>query len=229
MKNIAIIPARSGSKGLKDKNIRLLANKPLIAYSVDAAKASGLFDEIMVSTESEKYAEIAKECGANVPFLRSLEQSSDSAGSWDVVKEVLKGYKALGKVFDTVCLLQPTSPLRRSEDIDSAYELLNQTVGDSITSVCEMDHSPLWSMVLPEDKSLTEFRKNLKSVPRQKLDTYYRINGAIYIRKVEYGNNYITIKDENEFAYIMDRRNSVDIDTIEDFELAEFYLMTHLA
>lgn len=225
MKNIAIIPARSGSKGLKDKNIRVLGDKPLIAYSIDAAKASGLFDEIMVSTDSEKYAEIAKVYGASVPFLRSVEQSSDSAGSWDVVKEVLHGYRYLGKEFDTVCLLQPTSPLRKPEDIVSAYDQLKQMAGDSITSVCEMDHSPLWSMVLPGDKSLTEFRKNLKNVPRQKLSTYYRINGAVYIREIEYAQNGIALKEQKEYAYIMDRRNSVDIDTIEDFELAEFYIL----
>lgn len=224
MRNIAIIPARSGSKGLKDKNIKLLGDKPLIAYSIDSAKDSGIFDEIMVSTDSEKYAEVAKEYGASVPFLRSDELSGDSAGSWDVVKEVLQGYKTLGKVFDTVCLLQPTSPLRKPEDIVLSYDLLKQMNGDSITSVCEMDHSPLWSMILPEDGSLADFRRNLKSVPRQKLSTYHRINGAIYIRKIEYTENAIGLKEQREYAYIMNRGNSVDIDTIDDFELAEFYL-----
>jgi CMP-N,N'-diacetyllegionaminic acid synthase len=228
MKNIAIIPARSGSKGLKDKNIRPLNDKPLIAYSIETAIKTGIFDEIMVSTDSEVYATIAIESGASVPFLRSFTQSSDTAGSWDVVKEVLNGYRLLKREFDTVCLLQPTSPLRRVDDIISAYKLMECKSADSITSVCEMDHSPLWAMVLPKDGSLTDFRKNLNDAPRQQLSTYYRINGAIYIRKVEYGNDYITIKDENEFAYIMDRRNSVDIDTLEDFEIAEFYIKNHV-
>ena len=123
MKNIAIIPARSGSKGLVDKNIKELQGKPLIAYSIEAALQSGFFDEVMVSTDSDVYAYIAKEWGAQVPFLRSAEMASDSAGSWDTVREVLDRYKALGKEFDTVCLLQPTSPLRTQEDIRNAYQI----------------------------------------------------------------------------------------------------------
>ena len=108
MKNIAIIPARSGSKGLIDKNIRLMNGKPLIWYSINVAIESNCFDEVMVSTDSDRYAEIAKECGASVPFLRSTYNSSDKADFWDIVKEVLSNYKKLGKEFDIVMLLQPT-------------------------------------------------------------------------------------------------------------------------
>lgn len=223
MKNIAIIPARSGSKGLKDKNIKELNGKPLLAYSINAAISSGLFEEVMVSTDSEMYANVAKENGASVPFLRSEEQSGDNAGSWGVVEEVLRKYVSLGKKFDTVCLLQPTSPLRRTEDILASYELLNDKNADAVTSVCEVDHSPLWTMKLDESCSLYEFRKNLVNVPRQKLGQYYRLNGAIYIKRISYGEK-ITLLDEIEYAVIMDRRNSVDIDTIEDFELAEWYM-----
>lgn len=224
MKNIAIIPARSGSKGLKDKNIKELNGKPLLAYSIDAAISSGLFEEVMVSTDSELYADVAKKNGASVPFLRSNEQSGDNAGSWGVVEEVLQNYKECGKRFDTVCLLQPTSPLRTVQDIINGYELLVEKKGDAITAVCEMDHSPLWAMVLPEDNSLSEFRKNSQSVPRQQLSRYYRINGALYIRKVVYEDNKILLLNNHEYALIMDRKKSVDIDTIEDFELAEWYL-----
>lgn len=223
MRNIAIIPARSGSKGLKDKNIKELNGKPLLAYSIDAAISSGLFEEVMVSTDSELYADVAKENGASVPFLRSEEQSGDNAGSWGVAEEVLKKYVTLGEKFDTICLLQPTSPLRRTEDILAAYELLNEKNADAVTSVCEVDHSPLWTMKLDNTYSLSEFRKNLVSVPRQKLEQYYRLNGAIYIKRICYGEK-ITLLDENEYAVIMDRRNSIDIDTLEDFELAEWYL-----
>lgn len=226
MRNIAIIPARSGSKGLKDKNIRELSGMPLIAYSIKAAQHSGMFEEIMVSTDSKKYADIAVRYGASVPFLRSDKQSSDLAGSWDVVEEVLNKYNELGKQFDTVCLLQPTSPLREVSDITNGYILYEKKKADAITAVCEMDHSPLWSMTLPADHSLMEFRKatQTQQAPRQKMDTYYRINGALYIRKIKYIDNYAIVEAENEYAYIMDRRRSVDIDTIWDFELAEFYL-----
>ena len=94
---------------------------------------------------------------------------------------------------------------------------------DAVTSVCEVDHSPLWTMTLDENQTLSEFRKNLVNVPRQKLSKYFRLNGAIYIKRINYGEN-ITLLDEREYAVIMERRNSVDIDTIEDFELAEWYL-----
>lgn len=117
MRNLAIIPARSGSKGLPDKNIMDLNGKPMMYYTIRAAIDSGCFEEIMVSTDSPKYAEIAVACGAKVPFLRSEAMSGDSAGSWDTVREVLSNYQKLGQTFDYVTLLQPTSPLRTAEDI----------------------------------------------------------------------------------------------------------------
>lgn len=225
MKNIAIIPARCGSKGLPNKNIKLINQKPLIAYSIEAAKQSNLFEEIMLSTDSVEYAEIAKQYGANVPFLRSRETSGDTAGSWDVVAEVLDMYRERGSIFDTVCLLQPTSPLRGPRDIVKAYDLYVSKNADSVTSVCEMDHSPLWAMTLPETLSLKDYRAGQKNNNRrQDLEQYYRINGAIYIRDIKYELNNIQLVNNCEYAYIMDRRNSIDIDTLEDFELAEFWM-----
>lgn len=228
MKSIAIIPARSGSKGLKDKNIKKIADKPLLAYSIEAAIQSACFQEVMVSTDSEMYAEIAEQYGAKVPFLRSEENASDHADSWMVVQEVLEQYNKSGYQFDTVCLLQPTSPLRTSEDIINAYCDLLQRKADAITSVCEVDHSPNWSMILPENHSLKQFRNDAKSsLQRQKLDKYYRLNGAIYIRKIQYACEKVDVRNDREFAYIMDRQRSIDIDTIDDFEYAE-YLMKKL-
>jgi len=185
MHNLAIIPARSGSKGLHDKNIKELNGKPLMAYSIEAALKSNLFDEVMVSTDSEKYAEIAQEHGASVPFLRSEELSGDKAGSWDVVKEVLNRYKEMGKEFDTICLLQPTSPLRDAEDIKNAYNLYKERASVAVISVGEMEHSPLWSNTLPDDKSLAGFARFEVPKPRQEIETYYRLNGAIYIVKTK--------------------------------------------
>ncbi len=221
MNNIAIVTARSGSKGLKDKNIRKLSGMPLIGYSINAALESKLFSHIMVSTDSDRYAEIAKSFGAEVPFLRSPQMSSDFAGSWDVIIEVLQGYE---EHFDTVCLLQPTSPLRRSEDIIAGYRELEDKDADAITAVCKVDHTPLWMMTLKEDLSLQEFRKNMIDKPRQLLDTYYRINGALYIRRIDYSGSDVKLKSDKEYAYIMDQRRSVDIDTIGDFEYAEFLM-----
>lgn len=217
--NIAIIPARSGSKGLKDKNIRLLNGKPLMAHSIIAAQRSEMFSKIMVSTDSERYAGTAIKFGADVPFLRSEKNSSDNAGSWEVVKEVLNN---IIERFDTVCLLQPTSPLRTAEDIIGGYKELTEKNGDAITGVCETDHSPLWSMTLDEDLSMENFRKRYAEVPRQLLQKYYMINGALYIRRLQYSANEITILDRKEYAYIMEKSRSIDIDTLDDFRYAEF-------
>lgn len=223
MRNIAIITARSGSKGLPDKNIKELNKKPLIAYTILSALESNCFDTIMVSTDSEYYAEIARMYGAEVPFLRSDFASSDTASSWDVVREVLENYKKMGQNFDTVCLLQPTSPLRNAIDIREGYNLFRDKLADAITSVTPMEHSPLWCMTLSEDLSLDEYKKSEKgNAPRQLLEKYYRLNGAIYIRRIS--ENGIDIIDEKEYALVMPQERSVDIDTILDFEYAEFIL-----
>ncbi|WP_026894332.1 cytidylyltransferase domain-containing protein [Clostridiisalibacter paucivorans] len=222
MRNLAIIPARSGSKGLKDKNIKLLSGKPLLAYTIEAARESGLFGEIMVSTDSQEYADIAKQWGANVPFLRSNELSNDTASSWDVVKEVIEGYKNLGTEFDTVVLLQPTSPLRTSNDIIEGYKIMKEKDANFVVGVCEMDHSPLWANTLPEDLSMENFiRPEVVKMPRQSIPTYYRINGALYIVKVDYLMRTSDIYGERSIASVMRKENSIDIDNQMDFTIAE--------
>ena len=222
MKNIAIIPARSGSKGLKDKNIKLLNGKPMLAYSIEAAKNTGLFDEIFVSTDSELYAEIGIKYGAIVPFLRNAELASDTASSWDVVKSVLTGLRQLRKIYDTVALLQPTSPLRTSQDIIDAYSVLEEKHANAVVSVCEVDHSPLWCNKIPEDGSLVNFisKENVMK-SRQELETYYRINGALYVVKTDYLFSAETIYDSECYAYTMTKRKSIDIDDQLDFQIAE--------
>jgi CMP-N,N'-diacetyllegionaminic acid synthase len=225
IKNIAIIPARSGSKGLINKNIKLLQGKPLLAYSIDAALSSGLFDEVYVSTDSTEYAKVAMEYGASVPFLRSEATATDKASSWDVVREALDRYQELGKSFDIITLLQPTTPLRRTEDIKNAYQLYQEKKANAIVSVCEMDHSPLWSNTLPENLSLENFiRKEVSSIPRQQLNTYYRINGGIYMVKVDYFFQVESIYHSKCYAYIMDKKCSIDIDDAFDFAVAEAIL-----
>lgn len=225
MKTIAIIPARSGSKGIKDKNIKLLNGKPLLAYTIESAEKSGIFDEIMVSTDSEEYAEIAKAWGANVPFLRSKELSRDKSSSWDVVKEVLLKYKNLGNVFETIVLLQPTSPLRTHEDIVKAYDEFVRKKANSIISVCESEHSPKWMNTLPKDKSMKNFiEKENMDIPRQNIEKFYRINGSIYISKVDYLMQCGDIYNSKSYAFIMDKIKSVDIDEEIDFLFAEFIL-----
>jgi CMP-N,N'-diacetyllegionaminic acid synthase len=222
MKNIAIITARSGSKGIKDKNIKMLKGKPLLAYTIEAAKKSGLFNEIMVSTDSDKYADIARRWGANVPFLRSERLSNDTASSWDVIKEVLEEYKSMGYDFDTVALLQPTSPLRTSDDIVNGYKVMEEKAANFVVGVCEMDHSPLWANTLPENHSMENFiRPEVVKIPRQSIPTHYRINGALYIIRNDYLFRTEDIYSEKSYALIMEKLKSIDIDDELDFLLAE--------
>jgi len=202
-----------------------------LRYSIIAALESKMFKEIMVSTDSNHYASIAEEFGASVPFLRSEEMSGDFVGSWDVVKEVLEKYRTgFGMQFDTVCLLQPTSPLRSVQDIISGYKEFEEKHADSVTAVCEMEHSPLWSMTLPKDLSLKEYiKKSDGDLPRQKLPTYYRINGALYIRRIDYyPDGSIELPETEAFAYVMPRERSIDIDTEIDFRLAEILMKDYL-
>ena len=227
MKNIAVIPARSGSKGLPDKNIKPVNGKPLLAYTIEAALESGCFDTVHVSTDSERYAEIARRYGADVPFLRSAALATDTASTWDAVREVLARYDELGKRFDTMMLMQPTTPLRTGEDVKEAYALLQKKQAKSVIAVCEVDHSPLWCDTIPDSGSMKGFgRKDLAWVNRQDLRPYYRVNGAIYLLSVN-GINIPPddeIYEDNCYALFMDRKKSVDVDSEDDLALVEFLL-----
>lgn len=228
MKNIAIIPARSGSKGLPDKNVRTLCGKPLLAYSVEAALKSGMFDTVHVSTDSKQYAEVAKSCGADVPFLRSAANSSDTASSWDAVLEVLDRYSDRKKAFDTVMLLQPTSPLRTSGDIIAAFMLMGEKKANSVVSVCRTDYPPDWYHSIAADGSLTNFNRAGAAIRRrQDAGESYRVNGAIYLTKTDYFLSVGDIYRDSCFAYVMDKKRSVDIDDEQDFLFAEV-LLSHI-
>ena len=223
MNNLAIIPARSGSKGLVDKNIKDMNGYPLMSYSIKAAMESELFDVVHVSTDSAKYAGIALEYGADEPFLRSEEMSSDTADSWDAVVEVISKYKDLGKKFDMLTLLQPTSPIRCADDIKKAYELYKEKKADAIISVCESDHPIEWYHPLTSDDNMKFFATSEeKGSRRQDAETLYRMNGSIYMINMEYfmANPHDILRGE-VFAYKMDRYSSIDIDTQFDFDVAE--------
>ncbi|MDE0582108.1 acylneuraminate cytidylyltransferase family protein [Planococcus sp. A6] len=222
MKHIAVIPARSGSKGLENKNIKLLNGKPLMAYTIEAATNSGVFDKIIVSTDSEEYAAIAQKYGAEIPYLRSMNLSKDTTSSWDVVNDILKFYKQKGQNYDTVCLLQPTSPLRDAEDIKGAYAMLETKKAKTIISVCETQHSPLWTNTLPENLSLESFiSQDLIDKNRQSLPKYYQLNGAIYIIETSQISDNHNLYSEYSYAYIMSHTKSIDIDNLLDFLLVE--------
>lgn len=226
MKNLAVIPARSGSKGLKDKNMKLLGGRPLVMYSIEAANESKMFDTVMVSTDSPEYAFIAEKCGAEVPFLRSKENSSDAAGSWSVVSEVLSWYEKRGISFDSFCLLQPTSPFRTAEDIIRAYRLFDEKRAVSVVSVCKAEHPLEWYGLLDSERGLDGFIKPASERQRQLQKQYYRVNGAVYIARVKDFLEDHFLYRKGGYAYIMDADRSLDIDTEEDFCYAEF-LVNH--
>lgn len=225
MKNLAIIPARSGSKGLPDKNIKPLLGKPLMAYTIEAALESGRFNTTHLSTDSMQYAEIGRKYGAEVPFLRSQQSSNDAASSWAVVLEVLEEYERRGSRFDTVMLLQPTSPLRTAEDIHNAYQVMQEKHATTVVSVCEAEHPPIWSNILPDSGCMDGFLFQTASKQRQASPQYFRLNGAVYLLNVEHFKAQKGISyDAGCYAYIMPRERSVDIDGLLDMQIAETLL-----
>lgn len=223
-KFLAIIPARSGSKGVENKNIKLLNGKHLIGYTIEAAKKSNIFEDIIVSTDLFEYAEIAKSYGASIPFLRDKNLSEDNSKTEDVIVNTIYKLEQNGMKYDYFVLLQPTSPLRTSEDIINAVNLLVDNELNSVVSVCEMEHSIKICNKLPNDLSMNKFLSLSDVKRRQEFEKYYRINGAIYIADV---SNYLENKNfynERSKAYIMEQINSVDIDTELDFIIAEAIL-----
>lgn len=219
MKLLAVIPARSGSKGLKDKNIKLLNGLPLCAYTINAAIQSGVFDEICFSTDSPHYAEIARNYGANVPFLRSDILSNDTASSWDVTKDAIRHYEEKKQYFDAVMLLQPTVPFRSAEDIRNALAMMKERDAKAIVSVTTPSHSPYWCSELPPDGNMEIFHKKIEFlVSRQSLPQQYILNGAIYLTKIDHLMNSRSIYESGCFAYLMPQERSYDIDSELDFE-----------
>lgn len=224
---LAIIPARGGSKRLPGKNVAPIAGKPMIAWTIDAAIKSNLLTEVMVTTDDEKIAELAKQMSVNVPFIRPDYLATDTASTFDVVKHVIEYCQdELDHKFDFIVLLQPTSPLRTGEDIDTAIRLLIEKSADAVVSVCKTEHSPLWSNTLTSNGSMDNFiQDSIQNKRSQDLDDYYRLNGAIYIvntRKLLEQRSFILQK--NTYAYVMDRENSIDIDEQLDFKIAECLL-----
>ena len=222
-KILAVIPARSGSKGLKDKNIIPLNGKPLMAYTIEAALDSGLFDTIHVSTDSEKYSEIATQCGADQPFLRAVQNAGDKSSSWDAAREVIRRYAEAGKQFDICILLQPTSPLRDAGDIEKAYSLFLEKHAKTVVSVTEAVQPIQWCFPLEEDLSMKEYVQSpYKNARRQDLEKNYRENGAIYIVWVDdIMDPSYDLYNMECYAYIMRPKKSIDIDSMTDLRIAE--------
>ena len=220
---LAIIPARGGSQRLPRKNVLELSGKPLIAWSIEAGLRSKYIDKVVVSSDDKEILDISKYYGADT-VKRPSNLASDTAPTFDAIEHAMSN---IGR-YDYVVLLQPTSPLRSEKHIDEAIELLKSKNASAVISVFEMDHSPLWSNTLDESLSMEYFLSDkVLDKGSQDLEKYFRLNGAIYICKIE---KFLKAKsfflNENIFAYKMDRKSSVDIDEEIDFKMAGIFIQT---
>lgn len=222
---LGFIPARAGSKGIPGKNIKLLAEKPLIAYTIESALASNVFDSLIVSTDGEDIARVAQEAGAEAPFMRPAELATDTATGMDALLHAMAWCEEQGRQFDWIMNLQPTSPLRNSDDIINACALMLQRQARAVVSVCEVDHHPWWCNTLPGDYCMDHFiRPEIHNVNRQSLPKYYRLNGAIYLADWDLLRQQESWYGKYTYAYAMPKERSVDIDSPLDFALAEVLL-----
>lgn len=220
-KVLALIPARGGSKGIKKKNIVDVAGKPLISYSIVAAKGSKYIDAIVVTTDSEEIAEVSKKYGANVPFLRPVEFAGDCSTTLDAVLHALKMLE--DQNFEVLVLLQPTSPLRTTEDIDNALQLFFERECKSLASVSEVNDPPILMRYVNEYGEMKKMLNLNSTVRRQDMPITYRINGSIYINLISEISKETSFND-NSIAYIMEKEHSVDIDEYVDLAVAAYYL-----
>ena len=225
-KILAVIPARGGSKGIPDKNIIEINNRPLIDYTISEALNSQYIDKIIVSTDSEKIANIAKKCGADVPFLRPKHLAEDHSKTIDVLIDLIKQLSKNGEEYNYLLLLQPTQPLRRTFHIDEAIKIIIENNYKSLLSVNEVSEHPVLIRSIHKDGRLKNLLSINSTVRRQDFESYYKVNGAIYINLLDEDFNADTSLNDNIYPYIMDKEYDLDID--EPFDLEIFKLKLHL-
>lgn len=222
---LAIIPARGGSKGLPRKNIKELNGIPLIGYTILSAINSKYVSRVVVTTDDEQIVKIAIEYGAEVPYLRPKELSKDSSSTIEAVLHLINYLQDKESYFpDYILLLQCTSPLRNTIHIDEAVDKLLNSNFEGIVSICEAEVNPYWTNVLVGDKLEYFIKEGKEILGRQQLPKIYRINGAIFLVKIEALERENTFEVDNLTAYIMDEYSSIDIDNEIDFYMAEAIL-----
>lgn len=219
---LAIIPARGGSKGIPGKNIIPLYGRPLLAYSIIAAQQSRYIDNIFVSTDSEDIRKVAEDYGISVPFLRPAALASDTARTIDCMLHVIQTLSGQGEHYDYVILLQPTQPIRKPEWIDEALEQLAACPqADSLVSVCPVTEHPILMRTITKEGTLQSLLSRSSTIRRQDFPDVYRVNGSIYINRINDNFNATTSLNDNIMPYIMDEQYSIDIDSYEDLEKAK--------
>lgn len=219
-KNVAIITARGGSKRIPRKNIKPFLGRPILEYSIEAAVRADLFDEVMVSTDDEEIAQVAERAGARVPFFRSADASDDYATTADVIEEVLQSYERIGRGFHAVCCIYPTAPFVTADAIRKAMVLLEQEGADCVIPVVKFSFPPQRGVVVKEGRIMPKWPENMAK-RSQDLEPLYHDCGQFYCLNVESFKRQKAIWMENAVPLIQDEKYVQDIDTPEDWELAE--------
>ena len=224
MKILYIIPARAGSKGLPGKNTKILGGKPLIAHSIAFALHNiNEGDELCISTDDQNVIKIAQDLGVNVPFIRPDELSSDNATSYDVIMHALRHYEGNGKNFDAVLLLQPTSPFRNQQDFENLISNFADDI-EMVVSVKNTKENPYFTLFEEDESGFLNKSKKGNFERRQDCPKVFAYNGSMYLMHVNALNN-MTISEFTKIKKIvMPEERSIDIDTMADWTLAEFYL-----
>jgi len=218
MRRLAYIPARGGSKGIPKKNIAELGEMPLIAFTIVAALKSGLFEKVMVSTDSEEIADVARQYGAWVPFLRYAEFAQDTSKTIDAVISDKSRLEAMGEKFDEFVLLQCTSPFRTAKDIQGAVALAEKAHA-GVVSISPVEEHPILMRTIDADGKVSRVLNCSSTCRRQDMPPYYRVNGAIYVNFWGELTPDLSLND-NPYGYVMERKDSLDIDTKADLDAA---------
>lgn len=220
MKKIAIITARGGSKRIPRKNIKEFCGKPILAYSIEAALEAGIFDTVMVSTDDEEIARIAKEYGAEVPFYRSEKTANDYATTNDVLEEVLAEYQKRGGQFDIACCIYPTAPFVTAQKLCEAMERLERSDADTIIPVVPFSYPPQRAMIVKNERLVFEYPQYLDS-RSQDLEPHYHDVGQFYVFRTENFARNRKLMVGNILPYIVSELEVQDIDNQTDWEIAE--------
>lgn len=220
IKFLAVIPARGGSKGIPKKNIKTFAGRPLIAYTIRAAKISKYIDKVIVSTDSKEIASISRQWGADVPFLRPDFLAEDTSRTIDCIVHAKNEMEKMGESYDAVVTLQPTSPLRRSEEIDRSIEEYVSHGQLGLASVSEASENPILTRRIDDSGVMHPILSMGSTVRRQEMPKFWHVDGAIYINETRTLNCNTSLND-NPIAFVMPPHRSCDIDTLSDFIDAE--------
>ncbi len=220
MKRIALITARGGSKRIPRKNIKEFCGKPIIAYSIEAALQAGCFDEVMVSTDDEEIAEIARKYGAEVPFMRSAEASNDYATTIDVMTEVLEEYQKRGQTFEYMCCIYPTAPFVTAKKLKKAMDLLKETDSDSLVPVVRFGFPPQRCLVINEGNLSFKWPENMLK-RSQDLEPFYHDCGQFYCLQVPRFMESKKVYTDKTYALVCSELEVQDIDNLTDWQIAE--------